>query len=115
MADCCEDKSCALEALRERQSSTLKIVLGDQCGHVSGRAVVRIFARSTALLSDSLDNLGERSHLWPQLIRRAARPRAKSQGGALQGGLILAAALSCSAVAYRVAVPAQPIFEAMAS
>jgi len=28
MADCCEDKACAVDALRERQSSTLKTVLG---------------------------------------------------------------------------------------
>ena len=28
MTDCCEDKACAIEALRERQSSTLKTVLG---------------------------------------------------------------------------------------
>jgi hypothetical protein len=28
MADCCEDKACAVDALRERQSATLKIVLG---------------------------------------------------------------------------------------
>ena len=28
MTDCCEDKACAIDALRERQSSTLKTVLG---------------------------------------------------------------------------------------
>lgn len=28
MADCCEDKACAIDALRGRQSSTLKMVLG---------------------------------------------------------------------------------------
>lgn len=28
MADCCNDKACEIEALRARQSSTLKIVLG---------------------------------------------------------------------------------------
>ena len=28
MTDCCEDKSCAIEALKKRQSGTLKIVLG---------------------------------------------------------------------------------------
>lgn len=27
MADCCEDKSCVIDALRSRQSRTLKIVL----------------------------------------------------------------------------------------
>ena len=27
MADCCEDKGCAIDALRERQSGTLKVAL----------------------------------------------------------------------------------------
>ena len=28
MSECCEDKSCALEAMRARQSGTLEVVLG---------------------------------------------------------------------------------------
>ena len=28
MADCCNDKACEIEALRNHQSATLKIVLG---------------------------------------------------------------------------------------
>jgi hypothetical protein len=46
MADCCENKSCAIEALRERQSGTLKIVLVIN-------AVMFLVVLAAGLLADS--------------------------------------------------------------
>ena len=59
MSDCCEDKACAIEALRERQSATLKTVLGINAVMFVVVLAAGIAAGSTALLSDSLDNLGD--------------------------------------------------------
>ena len=58
MADCCEDKACAIEALQKRQSSTLKVVLAINAVMFGVELAAGLMASSTALLSDSLDNLG---------------------------------------------------------
>jgi hypothetical protein len=57
-ADCCEDKACAIEALRGRQSSTLKTVLGINAIMFFVELAAGLMSGSTALLSDSLANLG---------------------------------------------------------
>jgi Co/Zn/Cd efflux system component len=59
VTDCCDDKSCAIEALRERQSGTLKIVLGINALMFVVVLTGGLLAHSSALLSDSLDNLGD--------------------------------------------------------
>ena len=59
MADCCEDKACAIEALRERQSATLKTVLVINAVMFLVELAAGVISGSTALLSDSLDNLGD--------------------------------------------------------
>jgi Co/Zn/Cd efflux system component len=56
MRDCC-DKSSELEVLRERQSSTLKIVLAINAVMFLVIVVASLYADSSALLADSLDNL----------------------------------------------------------
>ena len=63
MADCCEDKACAIESLRERQSATLKTVLGINAVMFFVELAASVFSGFTALLSDSLDNLGDAPHL----------------------------------------------------
>src|SRR5947209_1362342 len=59
MVDCCQDKSCALEQLRERQAGTLKIVLMVNAVMFVVVLAAGLYASSTALLADSLDNLGD--------------------------------------------------------
>jgi hypothetical protein len=51
MADCCEDKSCALEQLRGRQSRTLKTVLGINAVMFFVVLAAGLYASSTALLA----------------------------------------------------------------
>lgn len=59
MTDCCTNVSCEIEKLQARQSQTLKIVLGINGGMFIVEFVAGVLARSTALLADSLDMLGD--------------------------------------------------------
>ena len=114
MADCCEDKSCALEALRNKQSGTLKIVLAINAVMFFVEVGSGIYARSSALLSDSLDNLGDALTYALSLYAVKRDARAKARVALFKGCLILAAAVAVlGQLAYRIAVPAYPIFEAM--
>jgi len=59
MAECCHDKSCEIEALKEKQGSVLKIVLVINAAMFLVESTAGIIAGSTALLADSLDMLGD--------------------------------------------------------
>jgi cation diffusion facilitator family transporter len=114
MADCCEDKSCAIEALKERQSATLKIVLAINALMFVVELVSGLMARSTALLSDSLDNLGDALTYGLSLYAISRGARSKARVALFKGGLILAAGLFVLAqVAYGLLHPGVPVFEAM--
>lgn len=90
MANCCDDKSCELDALRESQRHVLKIVLAINVLMFLVESVAGLMARSTALLADSLDMLGDALvygfSLW--VISKEMRWRAIA---ALLKGLIMAA------------------------
>jgi len=114
MADCCENKSCAIEALKVRQSSTLKIVLVINAVMFVVELVAGIMAGSTALLSDSLDNLGDAMTYGISLYAIASSPRAKAKIALFKGILILMAAIFVfSQVVYRIWNPLIPTYETM--
>lgn len=114
MDSCCEDKACALEALRERQSATLKIVLAINAVMFVVELASGVMARSTALMSDALDNLGDALTYGASLYAVSRGAQAKARVALFKGALILLAGLFVlGQVAYRLVVPAQPIFEAM--
>lgn len=114
MADCCDDKDCTIDALRERQSGTLKVVLAINVVLFLVEAAGGLLASSTALLSDSLDNFGDAVTYALSLYAVAQGPRVKAKVALVKGVLILVAALAVIAqVAWRVMHPATPIFEAM--
>ena len=114
MADCCEDKACALDALRERQSSTLKTVLGINAVMFLVELFAGIISGSTALLSDSLDNLGDALTYGLSLYAVSRGPRSKAKVALFKGGLILTAGLFVlGQVVYKIVVPAVPAFETM--
>jgi len=114
MTDCCEDKDCAIDALRERQSSTLKTVLGINAVMFLVELVAGIISGSVALLSDSLDNLGDALTYGLSLYAVSRGPRSKAKVALFKGGLILAAGLFVlGQVAYKIVVPAVPAFETM--
>lgn len=114
MADCCEDKACAIEALQGRQSSTLKIVLAINAVMFVVELAAGLMASSTALLSDSLDNLGDALTYGLSLYAVSRGARHKALVALFKGGLILTAGLFVlGQVVYRMAVPALPVFETM--
>jgi cation diffusion facilitator family transporter len=114
MADCCNDKGCAIEALRARQSSTLRIVLAINAVLFVFEFASGLFARSTALLADSLDNLGDAATYALSLYAVSKSTRAKARVALFKGGVILLAAFFVlGRVAYSLAHPGVPVFEAM--
>ena len=114
MADCCEDKACAIEAMQVRQSSTLKLVLAINAVMFVVELVAGVIAGSTALLSDSLDNLGDALTYGLSLYAVGRGPQVKAKVALFKGGLILTAGLFVlGQVAYRIVSPTVPIFEAM--
>lgn len=56
---CCESKSAGLAELHKKQSGVLKIVLAINAAMFVIEMTSGIFARSTALMADSLDMLGD--------------------------------------------------------
>ena len=113
MSDCC-DKDDAIGALRERQSSTLKIVLVINVLMFAAGIGAGIYAGSSALLSDSLDNLGDAMTYGLSLYVVYRSTRAKAQVALFKGSLILLAALVVlGQVIHRLFVPTVPIFQIM--
>lgn len=93
MSDCCENKTCALDALRDRQSATLKIVLGINAVMFVVELIAGMMAGSAALLSDSLDNLGDALTYGLSLYAVSHGPRLKAKVALFKGVLILIAGL----------------------
>ncbi|MFN0140865.1 MAG: cation transporter [Pyrinomonadaceae bacterium] len=113
MGDCCE-KDDAIAALRERQSATLKIVLAINAVMFIVGLGAGIYAGSSAVLSDSLDNLGDAVTYGLSLYAVYQASRAKARVALFKGTLILLAALIVlGQVVYKLMVPTVPIFEVM--
>lgn len=113
MADCCE-KDDAIETLREKQSSTLKIVLLINAFMFVVGIGAGIYAASSALLSDSLDNLGDALTYGLSLYAVYQSSQAKARVALFKGSLILlAAVVVLGQVIYKLVVPSVPIFEVM--
>jgi Co/Zn/Cd efflux system component len=114
MSGCCEDKGCAIEALAGRQIATLKAVLAINAVMFVVELAAGLFAGSTALLSDSLDNLGDALTYGLSVYAVSRGARAKARVAVFKGLLILAAALFVLVqVGYRALHGATPLFEAM--
>jgi Co/Zn/Cd efflux system component len=114
MPDCCSDKECAIEALKARQSATLKIVLAINAVMFVVELGSGLLARSTALLSDSLDNLGDALTYGLSLYVVSRGARSKARVALFKSGLILAASLFVlGQVIYGVLNPGDPVFETM--
>lgn len=114
MTDCCSDKECAVEALKARQSATLKVVLAINAVMFVVELASGLLARSTALLSDSLDNLGDALTYGFSLYAVARGARSKAKVALFKGFLIMAAGLFVlGQVIYGALHPGVPVFEAM--
>lgn len=113
MSGCCGD-TCALEQLRERQRGTLQIVLVINAVMFLVIAAAGLYGRSTALLADSLDNLGDTLTYGLSLYVVSKGAPAKAKVALFKGALIFtAAAIVGGQVVYKLFVPSLPLFEVM--
>jgi Co/Zn/Cd efflux system component len=114
MANCCNDKACEIEALRNRQSSTLKIVLGINAVMFLVELTAGLMSGSLSLLADSLDMLGDALVYGFSLYVVARGPRMKAKAALLKGGIMAAFALFVLGQAvYKILFPHVPVFEAI--
>jgi len=113
MSSCCDD-SCAIDALRERQRGTLRIVLGINGVMFLVIMVAALYGKSTALLADSLDNLGDALTYALSLYAVSRGAAVKAKVALFKGGLIFFAACAVAGqIAYKIFVPSVPMFEVM--
>lgn len=116
MADCCNDKACEIEALRNRQSSTLKIVLAINAVMFLVELAAGLISGSVSLLADSLDMLGDALVYGFSLyvVARGARMKARA---ALFKGVIMAAFgfFVLGQAIYRIIYPQVPVFEVISA
>lgn len=114
MSNCCNDKSCALDSMRARQGSTLKIVLALNAVMFAVELTAGLLADSVSLLADSLDMLGDALvyafSLW--VIDRGAVWKARA---ALAKALAMAAfgLFVAGEVIHKLLVPQLPGHETM--
>jgi cation diffusion facilitator family transporter len=114
VADCCEDKSCAIEAMRVKQSRTLKIVLLINIFLFCLTAFYGLTADSASLLSESLDDLGDAITYGLSLYVVYKSNQMKARVAFIKGCLILLGALFVlSQVIQNVIDNSVPVFEAM--
>jgi|SRR3989339_28484 len=113
MSDCCEN-NCAIDALRERQRGTLQIVLVINAVMFLIIVVAALYGNSTALLADSLDNLGDALTYGLSLYAVSRGTATKAKVALFKGGLIFLAAFAVAAqIVYKLFVPSAPLFEVM--
>jgi Co/Zn/Cd efflux system component len=89
MEHCCEDKAEALEALRERQGRTIRVVFAINALMFIVEAGAGVAARSTALLGDSLDMLGDALVYGATLFAFTRGASAKAKAAVIKGGVML--------------------------
>ena len=112
MSDSCGHTSCDVEKLQARQSKTLKLVLGINLGMFVVEFAAGIMARSTALLGDSLDMLGD-ALVYGFSLYVVSRNDAWKAGSAFIKSLVMAffGLFVLAAAAYHLLYPAIPQFE----
>jgi len=113
MAGCCRN-DCSLDAFQGRQRATLRIVLGINALMFLVIVVAAFYANSTALMADSLDNLGDALTYGLSLYAVSRGAAVKARVALFKGGLIvLAAGAVAVQIVYRLFVPSPPVFELM--
>lgn len=114
MADCCNNKACEIDALRSRQSATLKIVLGINAVMFVVELTAGLLGNSVSLVADSLDMLGDALVYGFSLYVVARGAAMKARVALLKGGIMAAFGLFVLGQAiYRIVFPQLPAFEAI--
>ena len=113
MSGCC-NQGCSLDRLRERQRGTLQLVFLINAVMFVVIVAAALHAASSALLSDSLDNLGDAFTYALSLYAVSRGPRTKAKVALFKGGLILVAAgLVAVQIISRLLDPVLPAFDEM--
>ena len=110
----CGDNSCAVDVQNERQRSTLTKVLWINAVMFVVIASAALYGDSTALFSDSLDNLGDALTYGLSLFAVSKCATTKARVALFKGGLIfVAASLVIVQIIYRLSNPVLPSYEIM--
>lgn len=113
MRSCCNN-NCAVDALHDKQRSTLIKVLWINAIMFIAIAVAAFYGKSTALLSDSLDNLGDALTYSLSFFAVSKGPVIKARVALFKGGLIfIAASLVVAQIIHRLINPVLPSYEVM--
>ena len=113
MSGCC-NQGCSLDRLRERQRGTLQLVFLINAVMFVVIVAAALHAASSALLTDSLDNLGDAFTYALSLYAVSRGPRTKAKVALFKGGLILVAAgLVAVQIISRLLDPVLPAFDEM--
>ena len=113
MAGCC-DNNCSLDGLRDRQRGTLRAVLAINAVMFLVILVAALYGRSSALLSDGLDNLGDAVTYGLSLYAVSRSDTTKARVALFKGGLIFLAACGVAGqIVFKLIHPTTPIFEIM--
>ena len=111
---CSCDHDCSLDGLRERQRGTLRTVLAINAVMFFVIVAAALVGGSSALLSDSLDNLGDAFTYALSLYAVSRGGAMKARVAMVKGVLIfLGASVVAGQVLYKLAVPSVPLFEVM--
>ncbi|ADJ28494.1 cation diffusion facilitator family transporter [Nitrosococcus watsonii] len=114
MANCCEDKSCEVTALRERHGRVLWIVLIINLVMFFVEGWAGLLAHSTSLLADALDMLGDALVYGFSLFVLARSVRWQAGAALAKGGFMLVFGLGVlGEAAYKVFYPIMPGVEMM--
>ncbi len=113
MSGCCNN-DCSFEQLRGRQRRTLQIVLAINAVMFLIIIAAALYAGSSALLADSLDNLGDALTYGLSIYAVSRGATVKAKVALFKGVLILLAAIAVAVqIVYRLYNPSVPVFEVM--
>jgi len=112
--DCCIDKTCAVDRLRERQTATLRVVLMVNAAMFVVELVSGWLAESVALLADSLDMLGDALVYGFSLYVVARGPLWKARAAVAKAAVMgLFGVLVFGQLVYKLLYPQLPTVETM--
>jgi len=112
MGNCCHDKSCALDALRERQGKTLRIVLAINAMLFLVEFGAGLLASSTSLMADSLDSLGDALVYAASLYVLSRNDQWRAGVAMLKGVIMLGFGIAVAfALLGRILSPVVPVAE----
>jgi Co/Zn/Cd efflux system component len=111
---CTCDHNCSLDGLRQRQRGTLRAVLAINAVMFFVIAAAAFHGDSAALLSDSLDNLGDAFTYGLSLYAVSRGGAMKARVALFKGALIfLGACVVAGQIVHRLIEPGVPLFEIM--